>query len=331
MLEIAKYPSVNAKLKAMYAQKLKREDWEDLIKQDHLKDAIVLLKQKVPSLANIKPNANRIELEQALEQEIISDLRKIEKYLDDTGKKIMNAYLQKYQIRLWKRMINLLTKNEPVLEEEKRQIQGWTKTIFPKLEGMEQAQNKETLLEYVPYQDKTIRLILQNAETDFERENQLDQYYFIDFLRQVKGKNAELEKMISMEADMLNMEWIYRMNRWEQHEQEKVLIPVSYRLTDEMKNKLKQVQTIEQFKEILKHTIYAEIMENDLELDFKRYLYQEYRKKFRNPKWDISLVIIYFELVEMEKEALVTIIEGIRYHLSKEEMKRQVVVLEKDN
>lgn len=331
MLEIAKYPSVNAKLKAMYAQKLKREDWEDLIKQDHLKDAIVLLKQKVPSLANIKPNANRIELEQALEQEIISDLRKIEKYLDDTGKKIMNAYLQKYQIRLWKRMINLLTKNEPVLEEEKRQIQGWTKTIFPKLEGMEQAQNKETLLEYVPYQDKAIRLILQNAETDFERENQLDQYYFIDFLRQVKGKNAELEKMISMEADMLNMEWIYRMNRWEQHEQEKVLIPVSYRLTDEMKNKLKQVQTIEQFKEILKHTIYAEIMENDLELDFKRYLYQEYREKFRNPKWDISLVIIYFELVEMEKEALVTIIEGIRYHLSKEEMKRQVVVLEKDN
>ncbi len=331
MLEIAKYPSVNAKLKAMYAQKLKREDWEDLIKQDHLKDAIVLLKQKVPSLANIKPNANRIELEQALEQEIISDLRKIEKYLDDTGKKIMNAYLQKYQIRLWKRMINLLTKNEPVLEEEKRQIQGWIKTIFPKLEGMEQAQNKETLLEYVPYQDKAIRLILQNAETDFERENQLDQYYFIDFLRQVKGKNAELEKMISMEADMLNMEWIYRMNRWEQHEQEKVLIPVSYRLTDEMKNKLKQVQTIEQFKEILKHTIYAEIMENDLELDFKRYLYQEYRKKFRNPKWDISLVIIYFELVEMEKEALVTIIEGIRYHLSKEEMKRQVVVLEKDN
>jgi V/A-type H+-transporting ATPase subunit C len=331
MLEIAKYPSVNAKLKAMYAQKLKREDWEDLIKQDHLKDAIVLLKQKVPSLADIKPNANRIELEQALEQEIISDLRKIEKYLDDTGKKIMNAYLQKYQIRLWKRMINLLTKNEPVLEEEKRQIQGWTKTIFPKLEGMEQAQNKETLLEYVPYQDKAIKLILQNAETDFERENQLDQYYFIDFLRQVKGKNAELEKMISMEADMLNMEWIYRMNRWEQHEQEKVLIPVSYRLTDEMKNKLKQVQTIEQFKEILKHTIYAEIMENDLELDFKRYLYQEYRKKFRNPKWDISLVIIYFELVEMEKEALVTIIEGIRYHLSKEEMKRQVVVLEKDN
>lgn len=331
MLEIAKYPSINAKLKAMYAQKLKQEDWEDLIKQEHLKDVIVLLKQKMPSLENMKPNAKRIELEQALEQEMINDLQKIEKYLDEAGKKIMNAYLQKYQIRLEKRMINLLTKNEPLAEEEKKQIQGWTKGIFPKLQGIEQAKNKEELLDYIPPQEKTIKLILAKAETEFERENQLDQYYFVHFLGQVKGKNAEIEKMISMEADMLNIEWIYRMNRWEQKEQEKGLIPVSYRLTNEIKEKLKQAQTIEQIKEILKHTIYAEMIENDLELDFKQYLYQQYRKKFRSPKWDISLVIAYFELMEMEKEALITIIEGIRYHLPKEEIKKQVVVLGEKN
>ena len=31
-------PSINAKLKAMYSKKLKKEDLEDLMKQNHIKD-----------------------------------------------------------------------------------------------------------------------------------------------------------------------------------------------------------------------------------------------------------------------------------------------------
>lgn len=326
MLEIAKYPSINAKLKAMYAQKLKQEDWEELIKQEHLKDVIVLLKQKIPALENMNPNAKRIELEQKLEQEMIQDLQKIEKYLDDEGKKMLGGYLEKYQIRLWKRMSNLLAKDEPIAEEEKEQIRSWTENLFLKLKGIEQAKNKEELLEFVPQQEKAIKLILQNAKTESERENQLDQYYFIHFLQQAKGKNSEIEKMISMQADMLTIEWIYRMNRWQQIEQEKNLIPVSFRLTQEIKEKLKEAKTIQEIKEVLKNTPYADMIEEDLELDFKRFLYHQYQRKFRNPQWDISLVISYFELMEMEKEALITIIEGIRYHLPKEEIRKQIVV-----
>lgn len=40
-------PSVTAKLKAMYAKKLKKDDLDDLIKQEHIKDAIIILKSKI--------------------------------------------------------------------------------------------------------------------------------------------------------------------------------------------------------------------------------------------------------------------------------------------
>ena len=39
-----KYPAINAKLKGMYAKKLKSEDIDELLKQNSTKQAVALLK-----------------------------------------------------------------------------------------------------------------------------------------------------------------------------------------------------------------------------------------------------------------------------------------------
>ena len=41
-----KYPSINAKLKGMYAKRLKSDDILDLCKQNNLKSAVAILKNK---------------------------------------------------------------------------------------------------------------------------------------------------------------------------------------------------------------------------------------------------------------------------------------------
>ena len=44
-----KYPSINAKLKGMYAKRLKNDDLQDLAKQNNLKSAVAILKNKSSS------------------------------------------------------------------------------------------------------------------------------------------------------------------------------------------------------------------------------------------------------------------------------------------
>ena len=69
-------PSLNAKLKAMYSQKLKYTDLEDLTKQTSISEAIILLKSKLHNLDKLSNTARRIELENSLDTIIINDMKK---------------------------------------------------------------------------------------------------------------------------------------------------------------------------------------------------------------------------------------------------------------
>ena len=79
MLNSKNSPSVNSKLKAMYSKKLTKEDLEDLMKQQNLKEAIYLLKSKIDSLDNLRVDAKRLEIEAELDKMLISDILKITK------------------------------------------------------------------------------------------------------------------------------------------------------------------------------------------------------------------------------------------------------------
>ena len=67
-------PSLNAKLKAMYSQKLKYTDLEDLTKQTSISEAIILLKSKLHNLDKLSNTARRIELENSLDTIIIKNI-----------------------------------------------------------------------------------------------------------------------------------------------------------------------------------------------------------------------------------------------------------------
>lgn len=102
MLENIKYSNINAKLKGMYSKSLRKEDFEDLLKQNTIKDVIIILKSKMKALENLNIDAKRIEIESNLDNIIINDIQKIYKYLEGTTKEIFNAYILKYKIKLLK-------------------------------------------------------------------------------------------------------------------------------------------------------------------------------------------------------------------------------------
>ena len=69
-----KYPNLNAKLKGMYAKRITKTDLEDIIKQNNLKNAVLLLKNKSEIFKNTDENIDRLEIESLLEENQIIDI-----------------------------------------------------------------------------------------------------------------------------------------------------------------------------------------------------------------------------------------------------------------
>lgn len=313
-------PSLNAKLKAMYAQKLKKEDLEDLIKQTNLTDAIILLKSKLPELDNLSDNAKRIDLETALDTVLIYDIQKILNYLQGINKEIFTQYIIKYKIETIKK----LYENLDVSKTKTTQVNDWIEHIFIDLKVIYTSTSKEDFIDKIP--DKNIKSIFENSHTDFERENTLDKYYFENLLKAVKGKNKKIETLLNMRIDLLNVLWTYRCKKYYGIVNQDILIPHFYKIDLNTIRKIENANTLEDIDQALVNTIYRNIIGNHIESDIKRYVYKKCKKAFRNELLDLSMVISYFKILETEKENIVTIIEGIRYKMSKPSIESKIII-----
>jgi vacuolar-type H+-ATPase subunit C/Vma6 len=114
VFEKVMYPSLNAKMKGMYAKTLSKDDLEDLMKQNRIKDAIVVLKSKLEALEDLDVEARRIEIEAKLDDIILDDIEKIYRHLDNETKEIFDAYILKFKLKtlriIWR---ELQANNEP--------------------------------------------------------------------------------------------------------------------------------------------------------------------------------------------------------------------------
>ena len=80
MSNVLKYPALNAKMKGMYSRNLNKEELEEMMRQNSLKDAISFLKSKFPMLDDVSEAMSRKELEQKLNNLFIIDTLKLYKY-----------------------------------------------------------------------------------------------------------------------------------------------------------------------------------------------------------------------------------------------------------
>lgn len=134
----------------MYAKKLQKEDLEDLLKQNQMKDAIVVLKGKLESLEKLEVKANRIELEQALDNILIEDIKKIDRLLEGKAKEIFKAYILKHKMRCLKTVWrNVRIQYQ---ETEIQNVKHWTEEIFQDIRSIVKAKTVEEFLKAI---DKT--------------------------------------------------------------------------------------------------------------------------------------------------------------------------------
>lgn len=326
-----KYPSINAKLKGMYAKRLKNDDLQDLAKQNNLKSAVAILKNKSSSLNVLSEDADREQIEKVLNGEIIYDIEKIVKYLDKNDTQIFNLLISKYEIRCIKKAIKLLySKNE--YDEN---IKIWTNTIFTDLKGLESIKSIDEFFKIInnTKYKKILKKYFENKDTEysiFEIENELDKMYLKSIYNSA-GNNKNLKKMIGAKIDFTNILWIYRMKKYYNFSEDKIeksIIDINYALKKNQILSLVKAKNIEELNEILKKTVYSNIATDDiyeLECNMKKYLHGLYIKNFKSNLLSINCIYSYLNLVELENKDIISIIEAVRYGIDKEKLLKKLI------
>lgn len=326
-----KYPSINAKLKGMYSKRLKNDDLQDLAKQNNLKSAVAILKNKSSSLNVLSEDADREQIEKVLNGEIIYDIEKIVKYLDKNDTQIFNLLISKYEIRCIKRAIKLLySKNE-----SDENIKIWTNTIFTDLKGLESIKSIDEFLKIInnTKYKKILKKYFENKNTEysiFEIENELDKMYLKSIYNSA-GNNKNLKKMIGAKIDFTNILWIYRMKKYYNFSEDKIeksIIDINYALKKNQILSLVKAKNIEELNEILKKTVYSNISTDDiyeLECNMKKYLHGLYIKNFKSNLLSINCIYSYLNLVEHENKDIISIIEAVRYGIDKEKLLKKLI------
>ena len=329
------YPSIHTKLNGMYAKKIKKSDLEELMKQNTTAQAVALLKNRNSYFKNLEDNPRRTNLKILLDDILIQDIQKIERLLNRTEKEIFLYFISLHEIKCIKCVFRKMSSgsriNEPIEE-----VQNWTSQLFKHLKGISNVQTYEELLQLI--QKTRYYEIFQKCSSPidevniFELENQLDKYYFENMMKIARKHNHHLENMIGQQIDLNNIIWIYRMKengRFSKEQMQEVVIQDFYYLKKSELEKLIFANHEKECREVLQTTFYGKYIQfdniNDLEEQVNIYLYQAYKKHFRGNIFEISAIYAYISMIELENNDIMNVVEGIRYQLSREEIRKKLL------
>ncbi len=330
MGNLLKYPALNTKIRGMKGKLLNKDELNELLNEPTLEEALEYLKNKYEFIGQIH---DRSSFEQEIYKIFVLDILKLMKYLDFKERKLLNEYLLRYEISNVKDIFrHITTKRE--IEVELKQIDLWTDNLFKELKNINDVKTEDEFIdkikkeEFYPvfeeYKDELINAPIDKIEVE------LDKFYFKRIFNLYKD-NKKLKDIIGREIDLLNIIWIYRSVKYYGYDMahiEEILIPIDYKLLKKNKEKLMLATNFTEFVEALDSTFYKNVFtdEKNLEKDMYKYLYNLNKKIIKENMFNICFVFSYLSILDIEIKNIINIIEGIRYKIDRQELKKKLIV-----
>ena len=326
-ISLIKYPNINAKLKAMYANRLTKENINDLIKQSNVKNVVLMLKNKSDLFKNTQENIDRLEIEKLLDESLLNDILKIKKLLNKSDNALFDIFLRQYEIKCVKSILRKLYSDDKTDDIIVQNVKMWTLQLFNEIKGIETIENFDDFFQAIKRMGhySLIKKYQNNENINiFEIENEIDKLYFENLYDKVKSNN-NLKKIIGSEIDLLNIEWIIRIKRFYNFDKQRlfqVLIDRYYKIKPNQLKDIINANSFDKIKTILSKTVYKNVFisETDFENNADRFLYQINYKVFKEDVLSIAYIFAYINLVDYENNDIINVIEGIRYNLDKGEI-----------
>lgn len=332
MSSVKKFAHVNAKAKGMYHKCLTYDDYLDLVKQGNLEGVFVRLKENFETLqdtSDVKPT--REMMEKFLRENLMEDVNKLARLLDQHSIQILKQYMEKYKIEYMKDkyMSFMMGKKQGI-----NQIKN-LKELYQEINELDSCKNLQEFFDFI--RDTKYEPIFEKHNSDyfepetkslFDLENELEKMYYVNLYKYLKKEREDaVLHLVSKQIDLSNVLWIYRGQTYYHFSSEMRdhMIPVSIGLTEEAIEKLLSGQS---YEDVLQHSMYQNVLqeEGDLEEKIKRYLYALYRREFKTDVFSMLMVITYVELKEQQIKNIINIVEGIRYDRNRQEILRKVIV-----
>lgn len=335
------YSAVAAKLKAMYSKILTDSDYEELLTKKSVNDVCAYLKATDgyrEALADVSErDIHRGQMEVLLEQELVNEYVRLYNFVDHKKRSLLEFWFIRYEVEFLKREISYIYTHEERRNDAVNQnkFDAFFET-HTKINGeiMRHAKSLSDCIKAckdTPYAD-----LLQRADNlgldFFAIGMMLDSHYYMAIWRTMNrsldAKQANLfKKLTGTKIDMLNLMWIYRGKKYFNFLDEIIftyLIPVRYRLTEEVIKQLVTAGGSERFIESVNMlTSYGNLFEQCDEGRFPeenyRYIYNKLSKSiFVNHSESMVAIYAYLNLKEVELNNITAVTEGIRYSLNTE-------------
>ncbi|HOQ74973.1 MAG TPA: V-type ATPase subunit [Thermoclostridium sp.] len=337
-----KYGAVSGKTRAMAGKLFKPRDYEEIMQKRSVREVAAYLKYNTgysAVLADInEAEIHRGQLENILKLQYINDYKKLMRFSSGSQREFINLLYLKMVIENLKLLLRLFeagNADPSILEESLPFLSRYDDLDIQKLAlsrsleefiaGLRGTDYAEVMRPYASM-DKGTRL--------FHLEMALDLYYLRKVLDMSTGLLNGDDKRTAMELngieiDIFNIFWIYRIRKSFSFDKELVytyIIPSWYRIKRAEIDGLISAKNTDEFRQVLGKTPYAGFFADDepgaFERRYTEYLYEIHRKRFIQQPFSVACIISYLKLKEFELNNIISIIEGIRYSLPPEEIRK---------
>ncbi len=346
MQRFACYEAVEAKLHVRRRDLLDAAQWEQLLDYtsvDALHQSIKALQTPHDDKAQEGP-IHRERLEYRIERYRVGEIEKIIPYFSGPYKTFFKTFLLRYDTDDLQRIFKQLQVNESLhtLEDTFLHSKKYTTLPYKRLLTSQTLAGCMQNLKKTPYEAALKHVTLEDSiASPFHLEMKLDSVYYGRLLEAAKGlrKRDRLvaETLIKTHIDLLNIQWIARATHYPHITKEEILVYSlgGGGLGDKQLKMLiyeKDLQGLKQWaqthfkgaifdaptKEFLtRKKIDAVLLQT---LDSMR-LAQKARKRRT-----IVPVLTYIYALQIQTHNLIAVTEGVRYRLSKEQLRQQLVV-----
>lgn len=333
MGSIGDFAAVNTKIKVLERDFLNHNQLEKLVESRDYKDAILFLREYTSYSKILKEfsidKLHRGELEIILKKNYIYKYCKLIHYLKGEYKLLFKILYMRFEIEDLK--VILRGKFIGKSSDEIKKLMCYSSTLSSfDYNNVIEAKNLESAVEKLSETKyyKHIAHIAKHINEDgmFRLEMALDFVYFIylrKFIKKLGYEDREcVEKFKGIQADLLNIQWIFRGKKYYKLPPEELLNYTIYDGHKLNKDKLKGLcysKSIEEFYDAVQALPYGKLFSNSryeeylLEREILLYHKHIFEKEKRENKLNISAVISYLELALIEIRDVISIVENKRY------------------
>lgn len=337
MGSVVKFSAINSKVKSMMGKMLSTEQYLKLLECKDFKSTVKVIIEETSYGSLFEEynleNIHRGNLEIILDRHFISTYSKFINYFNGEYRKLIKQLFLRWEIEDLKVIIRGKYLDHGKDEIAKKLIaRSKLNTInYDYLLTLKSVEDVIEGLRGSLYYKQLKNLANVASEKGlFKIETELDFVYFSAIRRELKHLDAENQEVvcniIGVEADLLNLGWIYRGKTFYKIPPEELfnyIIYNGFKLSKENLKSLCYVNSIEEFHNIIEKTPYASIYIKDdfnsiekMQRDFERKYFKKY---LRENKANISMVMSFLMFYRIEMRDIISIIEQKRYDVDRNE------------